>query len=136
MLLNNGRRELPSPDSPSEEGDKVQSPPATCTSTKSPSPWEAESSKNSPSPGGAESSKKSPSPGEAEPVKQKPSGIGRMMEGERGDIIHFYNKVSHRWGIDVWCGGVEGMVSWKLTSCPGLHWLHQGVCAAVPESSG
>lgn len=94
----------------------MQSPPATCTGTKSPSPWEAESSKKSPSPGGVESSKKSPSPGEAEPVvKQKPSGIGRMMEGERGDIIHFYNKVSHWWGIDVLCSGVKGTVSWKLT---------------------
>ena len=82
VLLNNGRRTPPTPDSPSDEGEKVQSPPATRTTAKSPSLVEAEHSK------------KSPSPGEAEPVvKQELSGMGRMTEGERGDIIHFYNKV-------------------------------------------
>ena len=87
---------LPSPDSPSGERDKVQSPPPVCTRKKSPTPGEAESSRKSPSPEEVASGKRRFSPGEAEPVlKEKPSGIGRMAEGERGDIIHFYNKVSY-----------------------------------------
>ena len=121
VLLNNGHRTLPSPDSPSDEGSKVQSPPATSTSAKSPSP------------AAGETSKKSPSPGEAEPVvKQEPSVIGRMVEGERGDIIHFYNKVSC-WCV--WSCGAEGRGVTNVWCGSGLHWIHQGVCTAVPKGS-
>jgi retinoblastoma-like protein 2 len=74
VLLNNGKREVPIPDSPSGDLPRISSR-ARSTSTSLPQ-----------------------SPGEAEPVlpserRLSSSSSSTMKEGERGDIINFYNKV-------------------------------------------